>query len=51
MSCSPLFDHTNILKGVPVDAEIELKCRKCKTRFSTLNAYYIGYSEIVQPPF
>jgi len=46
MSWSPLFDRTHFLKGVPVDAEIELKCKKCRTRFRTLNAYYIGYSEI-----
>lgn len=46
MPWSPLFDNTHILKGVPVDADIELKCKNCKTLFRTLNAYYIGYSEI-----
>lgn len=46
VSWSALFDKTHILKGVPADAEIELKCKKCKTLFRTLNAYYIGYSEI-----
>ncbi len=46
MSWSPLFNRTHILKGVPVDAEIELQCKKCKTLFHTLNAYYIGYSAI-----
>lgn len=47
MSWSPLFDRTHILKGVPVDAEIELQCRRCKTLFRTMNAYYIGYSEVI----
>ena len=46
MSWSALFDRTHILKGVPVDADIELQCRKCKTLFRTKNAYYIGYSDI-----
>ena len=46
MSWSALFDRTHILKGVPVDADIELQCRKCKTLFHTKNAYYIGYSSI-----
>ena len=46
MAWSSLFDHTHILKGVPVDAEIELQCRRCRTLFRTLNAYHIGYSEI-----
>ena len=46
MAWSPLFDRTHILKGVPVDAEIELQCKRCKTLFSTMNAYHIGYSEI-----
>ncbi len=46
MSWSPLLDHTHILKEVPVDADIELKCRQCGTHFKTKNAYYIGYSEI-----
>ena len=46
MSWSALFDRTHILKGVPVDAEIELQCRRCRTLFRTMNAYYIGYSEI-----
>jgi len=46
MSWSALFDRTHILKGVPVDADIELQCRKCKTFFRTRNAYYIGYSDI-----
>ncbi len=45
MSWSALFDHTHIVKGVQVDADIELQCRKCKTLFLTMNAYYIGYSE------
>ena len=47
MSWSPLLDHTHLLKGVPVDADIELKCRRCGTLFKTKNAYYIGYSEIL----
>jgi phage FluMu protein Com len=46
MSWSALFDRTHILKEVPVDADIELQCRKCKTLFHTKNAYYIGYSAI-----
>ncbi len=46
MSWSALFDRTHILKGTPVDADIELQCRKCKTFFHTRNAYYIGYSDI-----
>ncbi len=46
MSWSPLFDRTHILKGVPVDAEIELKCRRCNTLFKTKNAYHIGYAKI-----
>lgn len=46
MSWSALFDRTHILKDVPVDADIELQCRKCKTLFRTRNAYYIGYSAI-----
>ena len=46
MSWSALFDRTHILKGVPVDADIELKCRKCKTLFHTRNTYYIGYSDV-----
>ncbi len=46
MTWSALFDRTHILKGVPVDADIELQCRRCKTLFRTRNAYYIGYSEI-----
>ena len=46
MSWSPLFDRTHIVKGVPVDAEIELQCRKCQTLFHTMNAYYIGYSPV-----
>ena len=40
MSRSALFDRTNILKGVPVDADIELQCRKCKALFRTMYAYY-----------
>ena len=46
MSWSALFDRTHILKGVPVDADIELQCNKCKTFFHTRNAYYVGYSGI-----
>ncbi len=46
MTWSALFDRTHILKGVPVDADIELQCRRCKTLFRTRNIYYIGYSEI-----
>jgi phage FluMu protein Com len=46
LSWSALFDRTHILKEVPVDANIELQCRKCKTLFHTKNAYYIGYSVI-----
>ena len=46
MAWSALFDHTHIVKGVPVDADIELRCKKCRTLFYTRNAYYIGYSEI-----
>ena len=46
MSWSALFDRTHILKGVPVDSEIELQCKRCRTLFRTMNAYYIGYSEI-----
>ena len=46
MAWSSLFDHTHILKGVTVDAEIELQCRRCRTLFRTMNAYYIGYSEV-----
>lgn len=46
MGWSALFDQTHIIKGVPVDAQIELQCKKCKTLFYTTNAYYIGYSEI-----
>ena len=46
MAWSSLFDRTHILKGVPVDAEIELQCKKCKMLFRTMNAYYTGYSEI-----
>ncbi len=46
MVWSSLFDHTHILKGVPVDADIELQCRICKTLFRTMNAYYIGYAEV-----
>jgi uncharacterized C2H2 Zn-finger protein len=46
MSWSPLFDRTHIVKVVPVDAEIELQCRKCQTLFHTMNAYYIGYSPV-----
>ena len=41
-----LFDHSHILEGAPIDADIELKCRKCNTKFTTKNAYYIGYSEL-----
>jgi uncharacterized C2H2 Zn-finger protein len=47
MSWSPLFDRTHILKGVPVDADIELRCKRCRTLFKTKNAYHIGYSEIL----
>ncbi len=46
MSWSALFDRTHILKDVPVDADIELQCRKYKTLFHARNAYYIGYSAI-----
>ncbi len=46
MSWSALLDRAHILKGVPVDAEIELQCRKCRTLFRTKNAYYVGYSDI-----
>ncbi len=46
MSWSALFDRTHILKEIPVDADIDLKCRKCKTLFHTKKAYYIGYLEI-----
>lgn len=46
MSLSALFDRTHILKGVPIDADIELQCRRCKTLFRTRNAYYTGYSYI-----
>ncbi len=46
MTWSALFDRTHTLKGVPVDADIELQCRKCKTLFRTRNAYHTGYSEI-----
>ena len=46
MSWSAMFDETHILRGVPVDADIELKCRKCNTLFYTKNAYYVGYSEV-----
>ncbi len=46
MTRSPLFDRTHIVKGVPVDAEIELQCRKCQTLFHTMNAFYIGYSPV-----
>ena len=46
MSWSTMFDRTHILRGVPVDADIELRCRLCRTLFKTKNAYYIGYSEI-----
>ncbi len=46
MTWSALFDRTHILKGVPVDADIELQCKTCKTYFYTINAYYIGYAEI-----
>ncbi len=41
-----LFDYSQIVEGVPIDAEIELQCNKCNTRFYTMNAYYIGYSEL-----
>ena len=46
MSWSSLFDKSHILKGVPIDAGIELQCRHCKILFKTKNTYYIGYSEI-----
>jgi len=46
MSWTSLFDYSHLLEGVPVDAVIELQCRKCNTLFHTKNAYYIGYSEI-----
>jgi uncharacterized C2H2 Zn-finger protein len=46
VTSSPLFDRTHIVKGVPVEAEIELQCRKCQTLFHTINAYYIGYSPV-----
>ena len=46
MSWSALFDSTHIVKGVPVDADIELQCRLCRTYFYTSNAYYIGYSNL-----
>jgi uncharacterized C2H2 Zn-finger protein len=46
MAWSALFDNTHILRGVPVDAEIELKCNKCGILFRTLNAYHVGYSEV-----
>ena len=46
MSWSPHFDRTHIVKGVPVDAEIELQCRKCQTLFRTANAYHVGYSPV-----
>ena len=46
MSWSALFDSTHIVKGVPVDADIELECRLCRTYFYTANAYYIGYSDL-----
>lgn len=46
MTWSPLFDRTHILKGIPVDANIELQCRKCNTLLYTINAYYIGYADI-----
>ena len=46
MPWTALFDRTHIVKGVPVDAEIELQCRKCQTLFHTMNAYYIGYSPV-----
>jgi len=41
-----LFDYSHILEGAPVDADIELQCRKCKTLYFTKNAYYIGYSPV-----
>ena len=46
MSWSSLFDKSHILKGVPIDADIELQCRQCGILFKTRNAYHIGYSEI-----
>ncbi len=46
MAWSALFDRTHILKGISVDAEIELQCRKCNTLFYTINVYYIGYADI-----
>ncbi len=46
MAWSPLFDHTHIIKGVPVDAEIELECQKCGIVFRTTNAYHIGHSPV-----
>jgi hypothetical protein len=46
MGWSALFDQTHIVKGVPVDAEIELKCSICDTRFRTANAYHVGYSPV-----
>jgi len=45
-SWASLFDYSHILEGAPVDAYIELQCKSCKTHFYTMNAYYIGYSEI-----
>jgi len=35
MAWSALFDRTRIARGVPVDAESELQCSKCGTRFRT----------------
>jgi len=46
LSWSSLFDKSHILKGVPIDADIELQCRCCRSLFKTKNAYHIGYSEI-----
>jgi len=46
MGWSALFDQTHIVKGVPVDAEIELQCSVCGTHFRTANAYHVGYSPV-----
>ena len=50
MAWSALFDHTHIVKGVPVDAEIELRCSKCGTRFPNAKALvaYAGLDATVR---
>jgi len=41
MGWSALFDHTHIVKGVPVDAEIELQCRIC------ISGYLSWYNKLL----